>query len=180
MSSEISAKPRGKLARMPRWWFVSALLLFPAVMPADDWGPVSFLIGKWTGEGSGQPGDGTGSFTLLPDLQGKVLVRKSFAEYPAANGRPASRHDDLMIVYRAEGSGDLRATYYDSEGHVIAYMVKAVEGGVAFVSDAAATQTRYRLTYYAAGKDRARLKFEIAPPGKDFAQYIDAGIRREP
>jgi hypothetical protein len=165
---------------MLRGLFLSVLFLFPAAMPADDWGPVAFLIGKWAGEGSGQAGNGAGSFTLLPDLQGKVLVRKSFAEYPAANGRPAFRHDDLMILYRAEGSGDLRATYYDSEGHTIAYTVRPVEGGVAFVSDGPATQMRYRLTYSSAGKDRARLKFEIAPPGKDFAQYIDAVIRREP
>ena len=159
-------------------WIVAALLAAPA-MAADDWGPVQFLIGKWTGEGSGQPGNGAGAFSLLPDLQGKVLVRKSFAEYPAAGGKPATRHDDLMIVYRQPGSAELRAAYYDSEGHIIAYVVQAVEGGVAFVSDSPRDQARYRLTYVAAGKDRAHLKFEIAPPGKDFNVYLEAGIRRD-
>ena len=158
-------------------WMAAALLVAPA-MAADDWGPVQFLVGKWIGEGSGQPGNGAGEFSLLPDLQGKILVRKSFAEYPAANGKPATRHDDLMIVYRQPGGG-LRAAYYDSEGHTIAYVVQPVEGGVAFVSDGPGDQPRYRLTYVAAGKDRARLKFEIAPPGKDFSVYIDAAIRRE-
>jgi hypothetical protein len=157
-------------------WLAAALLAAPA-FAADDWGPVQFLVGKWTGEGSGQPGNGSGSFSLLPDLQGKILVRKSFAEYPAANGRPASRHDDLMIVYR--DSGELRAAYYDSEGHTIHYAVQAVEGGVSFVSGGPRDQPRYRLTYLAAGKDRARLKFEIAPPGKDFALYIDATVHRD-
>lgn len=158
---------------------IIAALLMPAAIAADDWGPVQFLVGKWTGEGSGQPGNGAGAFSLLPDLQGKILVRKSFAEYPATDGRPATRHDDLMIVYRQSGSGELRAAYYDSEGHVIAYAVQAVEGGVAFVSGGPRDQVRYRLTYVAAGKDRARLKFEIAPPGKDFNVYIEAGIRRD-
>ncbi|HKE28344.1 MAG TPA: hypothetical protein VKB88_38610 [Bryobacteraceae bacterium] len=157
---------------------LAALFVVPA-MAADGWGPLQFLVGKWVGEGSGDPGKGAGAFSLLPDLQGKILVRKSFAEYPAANGRPATRHDDLMIVYREPGSGELRATYYDSEGHTIAYVVQAVEGGVAFVSDGPRDQTRYRLTYLAAGKDRAKLKFEIAPPGKDFNLYLDAAIRRE-
>lgn len=156
-----------------------AALLVSCAFPADDWGPVSFLIGNWVGEGSGSPGGGAGSFTFLPDVQGKVLVRKSFAEYPAANGRPAFRHDDLMVVYREPASRELRAMYYDSEGHVIAYHLNAVENGVAFVSTDPPNQTRYRLTYLSAGKDRARLKFEIAPPGKDFAQYLEASVRRE-
>jgi hypothetical protein len=155
------------------------MLAAPLAGAADDWGPAQFLVGKWAGEGTGQPGSGSGSFSLLPDLQGKVLIRKSFAEYPAAGGRPATRHDDLMIVYRQPQSGALRAMYYDSEGHVIAYAVKAVEGGVAFTSDNPADQTRYRLTYTAAGKDRTRIKFEIAPPGQEFAQYLEATVRRE-
>jgi hypothetical protein len=163
---------------MRRLWIFIALLL-PATLAAEDWGPVQFLIGKWTGEGSGQPGNGSGSFSLLPELQGKILVRKSFSEYPAADGKPAARHDDLMIVYRQPGSGELRATYYDSEGHVIAYRVLPAEGGVAFVSDGPTDQMRYRLTYVTAGKDRARLKFEIASPGKDFSLYLEGTVRRE-
>jgi hypothetical protein len=76
-------------------WFVCSLL-------AQDWGPAQFLVGNWTGEGGGQPGQGVGAFSFSPDLQGKILVRKSFAKYPPAEGRPASRHDDLTIVYRDE------------------------------------------------------------------------------
>ena len=145
----------------------------------SDWGPLQFLIGKWTGEGSGQPGNGSGSFSLLPDLQDHVLVRKSFAEYPASGGKPGFRHDDLMVVHREEETGDLRATYWDSEGHVISYAVKAVKGGAALESDGPPSQMRYRLTYIAAGPDRAHLTFEVAAPGRDFAKYIDAALRRE-
>ena len=49
--------------------------------------------------------------------------------------------------------------------------------GVAFVSDGPGP--RYRLTYTNTGKDGLQLKFEIAPPGKDFTQYIDAAAHRE-
>src|SRR5579862_1507813 len=49
-----------------------AFISYHQVPMADgDWGSLQFLIGKWTGEGGGQPGNGAGSFTLLPDLQGK-------------------------------------------------------------------------------------------------------------
>jgi hypothetical protein len=158
---------------------ILAALFAVAAYAAEDWGPVRFLIGRWKGEGSGQPGQGTGAFSFAPDLIGTVLVRKNFAEYPSANGKPAFRHEDLMIVYRDEASKALRATYFDSEGHVIPYRVEAIGEGVVFVSDGATGITRYRLTYTGAGPDQIRLKFEIAPPGKDFATYIEASARRE-
>ena len=149
---------------------------------AEDWGPAQFLIGHWTGDGTGQPGQGTGSFSFTPDLQGKVLVRKSFAAYPAANGKPASRHDDLMIVYRDETSRQMRAMYFDSEDHVILYSVKPADGGgVVFVTEGTPASTmRYRLTYSSTGADRLKLKFEIAPPGKDFATYLEGAAHRDP
>src|ERR1035437_5246349 len=109
-------------------WFVCSLF-------AQDWGPAQFLVGNWAGEGGGQPGQGSGTFSFSPDLQSKILVRKSFSEFPAANSRPASRHDDLMIVYHDETTHALRATYFDSAEHVIHYAVKPAEGGVVFVSE---------------------------------------------
>jgi hypothetical protein len=147
---------------------------------AEDWGPAQFLIGQWTGDGAGQPGQGTGSFSFAPDLQGKVLVRRSFAAYPAANGKPASRHDDLMIVYRDETSRQLRAMYFDSEEHVIPYSVQPADGGgVVFVTEGAPNTMRYRLTYSSTGAGRLKLKFEIAPPGKDFATYLEGAAHRD-
>jgi hypothetical protein len=156
------------------------LFAFSLCFASEDWGPAQFLIGQWSGEGTGQPGQGTGAFSFTPDLEGKILVRKSFAAYPAADGKPASRHDDLTIVYRDETSGQLRAMYFDSEGHVIPYSVKAADGGgVVFVSEGASTTMRFRLTYQSTGADRVKLKFEIAPPGKDFASYLEATARRD-
>jgi hypothetical protein len=153
-------------------WFVCSVL-------GQDWGPAQFLMGNWAGEGGGQPGQGSGKFSFSPDLQGKILVRKSFAEYPAADGRPAFRHDDLTVVYRDEATHELRATYYDSEQHVIPYAVKPVEGGVVFVSEGAPSSTRFRMTYVSTGKDTLKIKFEIAAPGKEFATYLEAAAHRE-
>ncbi len=156
------------------------LLLFSFLLPAQDWGPAQFLIGEWIGEGGGQPGQASaGSFSFTPDLQGTVLLRKSFAEYPAANGKPASRHDDLTVIYRDGESKRLRAMYWDNEGHVIQYEIRAAEGGVAFVSNGAAGAPRYRLTYTPSGPNLVKIKFEIAPPAKDFATYLDATARRK-
>ena len=167
-----------------RYLVLLTLLLASAPVHAGDWGPLEFLVGKWTGAGGGGPGQGSGAFSFTPDLQNTVLVRKSFAAYPPANGKPAFRHDDLMIVYRDERSHDFRAIYFDSEQHTIQYSVKALSvkpaaSGVVFESAPAQSAPRYRITYTSTGAATAGFKFEIAPPGKDFTAYIDASVQRE-
>jgi hypothetical protein len=154
------------------------ILASASALAAEDWGPAQFLVGQWTGGGTGQPGNGSGAFSFAADLAGHVLVRKSFADYPAAGGKPAFRHDDLMIVYRDEASHGLQAIYFDGEGHVIRYSVAPAGPGVVFLSDGAADQARYRLTYTPTGKDSLKIKFEIAAPGKEFAMYIEADAHR--
>lgn len=153
--------------------------------PADKpsgWGPVEYLVGDWTGEGGGGPGQGSGSFSFQPDLQGKILVRKNRAEYPATKDRAAFVHDDLMVVYRDTPEAAARAIYFDSEGHTIRYEVQAPPDGseVVFVSGPELSAPRYRLTYTRVGQDRLKIKFEIAPPGKpeQFATYIEASAHR--
>jgi hypothetical protein len=140
-----------------------------------DWKSLAWLIGDWTGAGSGDPGRGSGDFSFQPDLQGQILVRKSFAEYPASGDKPAHRHDDLMVLY-AEGKR-LRATFFDSEGHVIRYAIDAAAEGrtVTFVSDATQEAPRFRLTYHKTGDNTLAGTFEIAPPGKPdaFAKYLE-------
>jgi len=163
-----------------RFVLVFACLLAPAAATAEDWGPVQFLLGQWTGEGGGAPGQATGGFSFVPDLQGKVLIRKNFAEYPPAGGKPAFRHDDLMVIYREEDSPQLRAIYFDNEGHVIHYSVRPIaDGGVVMESEGPRTAARYRMTYRNADRGRLKIRFEIAPPGKDFAGYIEATARRD-
>jgi hypothetical protein len=163
-----------------RHLFVATILLCSLGAHAQDWGGLQFLIGHWTGEGSSaDQGSGVGAFSFTPDLQGKVLLRKNFAQYPAANGKPGYRHDDLMIVYHDGASHDLRATYFDSEEHLIHYLVKPSGDSAVFLSEGAPDAPRFRLTYISAGPNLLKLKFEIAAPGKDFATYIEASAHRD-
>lgn len=103
------------------------------------------------------------------------------AEYPAAGDKPASRHDDLMIIY-PEGK-DLRADYYDSEGHVIRYQVATTtDHSAVLTSDVVSGAPRYRLSYSLTPTKELEGKFEIAPPGKseEFRQYLSWTSRRVP
>src|SRR5262249_32328531 len=59
---------------------------------------LEFLLGDWVS--ISQPGKATGSFSFTREVQGRVLTRRNHADYPAAKGRPASTHDDLMVIYQ--------------------------------------------------------------------------------
>jgi hypothetical protein len=134
--------------------------------------PLAFLVGEWESAGAGDPGSGAGTAAFRWDLQDHVILRTSFAEYPAAGVQPASRHDDLMVIYVS--SAALRADYYDSEGHVIRYSVRSPAPGQAvFLSEPLAGEPTYRLTYTQASNGTVDGRFEIADPGTTvFKSYL--------
>jgi len=154
-----------------------------AAAPDDDaWKPYRFLVGDWTGEGSGEPGKGSGRFSFAWDLQEKVLLRRNRTEYPATKDRPAVLHEDLMVIYRADRDGPTKAIYFDSEGHVINYAVTFSDDkrALTFLSDAVPNAPRFRLSYTKGADEAIKIKFEIAPPGKPegFRTYLEGSAQR--
>jgi hypothetical protein len=69
-----------------------------------------------------------------------------------------------MVVYVE--AGVVKADYFDSEGHVIRYVVDGRPGEAAFVSEIRAAEPRYRLTYTQASPGTLNGRFDVAPPGK--------------
>ncbi|HTB09945.1 MAG TPA: hypothetical protein VK752_00160 [Bryobacteraceae bacterium] len=126
---------------------------------ADPWKPLQFLTGEWIGETA----DSAGACSFALDLDRKVLIRKSYAQYAT------SRHEDLMVIYLEQ---DTKAIYFDSEGHVIQYRIEAGPDSVRFLNE------QYRLTYRKDG-ERLAMDFEIAAPGKPFTNYLHAVLRRK-
>ncbi len=172
-------------------WFMifGTLLIFAAMSasaqdtkPVSDLERLSFLSGEWIGEGGGDPGQGAGGFSFSKDLQGQVMVRKSYAEYPATKDKPAFRHDDLTVIYQQPGD-TMRATYWDNEGHVINYTVQATpdQKSAVFVSAPSPSAPRFRLTYKMKDEKSVAMIFEIAPPGQPdaFSPYIQASAHRK-
>jgi len=159
---------------------ISAAMAVAQSQPNNDWAGWQPFLGTWSGAGNGEPGQGNGEFSFAPELQGAVLTRHSYAEYPASKDKPAYRHDDLMLIYSDTG-GKTHADYWDNEHHVIHYEVALSETKLMFTSEAAQPGPRYRLTYIKTGDDTLKMTFEIAPPNdpSKFKTYIEAAARRK-
>ena len=137
----------------------------PVAGPA--WDALRPLVGTWQGSDPAQ--HSTGGFTLAPELGGKVLVRRS------TNDSPKGHHEDLMVIEE----GGKRATYWDNEGHVIAYAVSASPDRVEFLSDEVAGKPRFKLTYDVKGPDELAIDFSIAMPGAgEFQHYTGGSVHR--
>ena len=143
--------------------------------PAADFVPLKFLVGRWEADSAG-----AGRCEFTPEAQGKILVRRNHGELPAANGRPASIHDDLMVIYHDGTPPRTRADYYDSEGHVIRYAVETSDGQAVFLSDLVPGGPRFRLTYMLQKDGAVAGRFEISPPGaaEAFKPYLTWVLRR--
>jgi hypothetical protein len=147
---------------------VSALLLAFTLTPAAqtlaraDLSALDFLLGDW--DAIELPPGESGAFNFTRAVQDRVIVRTNFAKYPARDGKPAARHDDLMVIF-VEGDA-LKADYFDSEQHVIHYVIE-IRGprDVVFTSDVRTGEPRYRLSYTLAPNANLKGSFEIAPPG---------------
>jgi hypothetical protein len=142
----------------------------------DNW---QFLMGEWVGEGGGAS---AGGFSFSTELQGAVIVRRNFAEYPPTKDKPDYRHEDLMVIYPQAGSGT-RADYFDNEGHVIHYGVtfSLHSDTLVFLSEISPIAPRFRLSYIKTGDTTLNIRFEIAPPGnpETFSPYIEASAHKK-
>jgi hypothetical protein len=138
------------------------LLLCAAIglQAQDPWKPVQFLAGEWTGDTA----DASGACSFTFDLDHKVLIRKSYAQYAT------SRHEDLMVIYLEK---DLKAIYFDSEGHVIHYTIESNADSVTFASE------QFKLTYRKNGEDKLVMDFDVSAPGKPFSNYLHAMLRKK-
>src|SRR5260370_33915032 len=129
------------------FWLLIIFVCFPIIASAQDsFAALQFLVGNWEAEST--PNVTVARTDFMLDLQGKALVRHNHAEYPAANGRPAYTHDDLVVVYREVKPVATKALYLDSDGYYARYTVtSSAPGQATFVSDVIPGFPRYRISY---------------------------------
>jgi len=124
-----------------------------------DLSALNFLLGDW--DAIDLPKGESGAFNFSLAVQDRIIVRTNYAKYPAHDGTPARRHDDLMVIF-VDGDA-LKADYFDSEQHVIHYVVQpAGPRDVVFVSEPKAGEPRYRLSYGLAANGQLKGTFATA------------------
>ncbi len=148
----------------------------------NSWEQVQFLIGHWSSPLSGQPGEGvSGSSTFSFELDGKIIVRKSRAEFAPQPGEAKGLvHDDLLVIYQQLGETQLRAIYFDNEGHIIHYTLVFPEKqpAVVFESEASEVSPRARLTYRVAADGTLETEFSVAAPGGQLLSHVKGTLKR--
>jgi len=144
---------------------------------ADPLAPLRFLVGDW--EAVNSPAGESGGFSFSLGVQNHVMMRANHAVYEATATRPASRHDDLMVIFT---EGDvLKADYFDNEGHVIHYDVASKRDREAVFHSAPTTKAPgYRLSYVLMPEGLLKGQFEVSPPGdrETFTPYLTWTARR--
>ncbi len=175
-------KKIGIAALINLFLFLSVSLNAQQVQKTKNWDHWKFLLGEWVGEGGGNvAGQGTGESKFYFDLDDNILIRESYADFPASKDRPAYKHRDRMIIYQQASA--TRAIYFDNEGHVINYEIKFSDdfNTITFLSELIPGAPRFRLIYTKQKDDRIELDFEIAPPNKpdSFSQYLSAISKRK-
>jgi len=163
--------------------FILLAISSHAQLVSNPWSKWDYLLGEWVGDGKGDPGEGKGWFSLKADLDRNVLVRTNHAEYPATKDRPATNHEDLMIVYAGNNGASAKAIYFDNEKHVINYSVSYNDAGNAIIltSEALEGAPRFRFTYIKIDENKIKTVFEMAPPGKPdaFKVYVEGMAHRK-
>jgi hypothetical protein len=167
--------------RISRWLLVIVALVSMTggirAQAAGPLAPLDFLIGRWDAIPDASGSLGTCTFAL--SLQDQVIVRTNHADTAAVAGRPASKHDDLMVIY-VEGKM-LKADYYDNESHVIRYRLQSRgPNDVVFQSEATASEPGYRLSYVLQSDGTVTGQFEFAQPGEPdaWSAYLSWGMRK--
>ena len=158
---------------------IAAVGLFaqaPVPGASDPLKSISFLEGEWSAATAGGNGAPTvvGAYVFRRELGGHVLARHSSSASCKGPIDFDCEHGDLLYVYPEGPDQNLKAIYFDNEGHVIHYSVSTpAPGSATFLSDPSIPGPQFRLVYEL--KDKAMSgKFQMHMPGQtDWKSYLE-------
>jgi len=161
-------------------WSCAASLLAqdaPRSTPAPtSWKPLEFLVGTWearTTQGGSAGAASLGTYSFQLELRDNVLARHSRTAGCQGPADFNCEHGDILYIYQ-EAPEQLKAIYFDSEGHVIHYDVSTPAPSTAiFLSSPSQPGPQFKLSYELKGSIMSG-KFQMRMPGQaEFKSYLE-------
>jgi len=169
-----------------------ALLALPGASAADapaalhaNLSELKRFIGRWTGEGEGQPGKSRVERTYEATLGGRFILARHRSVYAPQEKNPKGEVHDDVGYFSFDKS---RKRFVFRQFHVEGFVNQFVAATAAFdagklVFDSEAIENippgwRARETYIFSGADAFEEIFELAEPAKDHVVYSHNRFRR--
>lgn len=152
--------------------------------PTTRLSAVQPLVGKWQGTAEGQPGTGTLTREYRAVLRDRFIEEINRSVYPPQEKNPKGEiHEHRGFFSFDNARKTVIFRQFHGEGFVNQYVLEPTTkpGVLVFVSEAIENIPngyRARETYTFIGENEFEEVFEIAEPGKDFALYSKARLKR--
>lgn len=162
---------------------VFALTADAAAPAPDNWAPVRFLIGQWTGTAVGEPGEGKVTRQYEFVLNDKFIRETNTSVYAAEEkGKKDEVHEHMSFISYDKARKLVVMRQFHVEGFVNQYAIaSATTTNVVFDSERFenfSNEWRARETYDIVSADEFIETFELAEPGKSFEVYSKNHFRR--
>jgi hypothetical protein len=153
--------------------------------PADTWAPLRFLVGRWEGTSTGQPGNGTVQREYRLVLRHRFIEGRTTSTYPPQEKNPKGEvHEDLAYFSYDRSNKAFKMRQFHVEGFVSEYVATPTSSSeIVFNSESLENIPagwRARETWRITGVDSFVEIFELAEPGKDFTMYSETRLKRVP
>ena len=154
------------------------------VSKSDPFVPLRFFVGAWRGDQSGEPGCGISERTYGFVLGDRFLQVNNTSTYPPQERNKSGEiHHDMGMIGYDKAKKQFVFRQFHTEGFVNTYVQEETGDPkkMIFVTENIeniAPGWRARETYLILNENEFIERFELAEPGKDFALYSEAHLKR--
>jgi len=165
---------------------IAFLIAVSAVAQSDPWAPLRPFEGRWEGDTSGKPGNGTTSREYRFEMNGKFMFQRDKSVYqPADASAKPLVHEDFGIFSYDTDLKKIVWRQFHIEGMVNEYTLDSVSAdgkSLEFVTTRIENLPGFRAKkqYHLISATQIEETFWLAQPGKDFEVYTVAHLKRVP
>jgi|SRR3990172_1653514 len=166
-------------------FLLSSVLVAQEKKKNDVWNPLQFLIGKWEGRGEGKFGSSTVERKYKFIMGGTFILGLNNSFYEKQEKNPEGEiHDNWDIFSYDKGKKKYMLRQFHAEDIVNTYSMDsslAAEGKIELITESIenfGTGWKAKEVYEVINENEFIEIFYLAPPGKDFTEYVRNTFKR--